>query len=107
MIEWNETFFNAIICRLGWISVVMNCITSVSYSIVVNDCIIGTFHKERGLRQGDPFSSYLISMFTEDLSPLLPKDHRNGLLYGLLLASLNEPRVTHLFLIAFCLLRQI
>ena len=39
-----------------WVSTVMTCVKSVSYSIVVNGNVRETFKPKRGLRQGDLLS---------------------------------------------------
>ena len=72
-VEW--AYLEAIMCRLGfqyrWISLMMMCVNSVSYSMLVNGEPKGRFFPTRGLRQGDPISPYLFLLCVEGLSAML------------------------------------
>ena len=60
-VEWN--FLEATMLKMGfnasWVALIMSCITSVSYSILVNGVPKGDIRPSRGIRQGDPLSLYL------------------------------------------------
>ncbi|OMO59710.1 reverse transcriptase [Corchorus capsularis] len=97
-VEWD--FLEAIMLRMGfdrrWVELIMRCVRSVSFSVVVNGDVTDNFKPEHGLRQGDPLSPYLFLMCTEGLSALLSKGQTDGLLSGVSV-SRTGPRVSHLF----------
>jgi hypothetical protein len=69
---FNETFTN-------WI---MQCVSTVSFSILINGGKTEYFRPSRGLRQGDPLSPYLFIMCQEVLSRLIDREISNGALNG-------------------------
>lgn len=81
-VEWH--FLQAIMGRLGfsdrWINLVLTCISSVSYSFLINGIPTGYLHPSRGLRQGDLLSPYLFLFCAECLSALVAKKEGEGLL---------------------------
>ncbi|XP_074300447.1 uncharacterized protein LOC141631711 [Silene latifolia] len=72
-VEWG--FVKEMLDALGFpsefISRVMECITTPSYSISLNGGVFGHFKGRRGLRQGDPLSPLLFTLCMEYLSRLL------------------------------------
>jgi len=75
-LEW--PFIRKCLEQLGfhskWISWIMECITTVSFSILVNDESSGLIQPTRGIRQGDPLSPYIFILCMEALSSALLKE---------------------------------
>ncbi|XP_056843438.1 uncharacterized protein LOC130495882 [Raphanus sativus] len=96
-IEWS--FLEAVLRRLGfhdrWISWIMVCVTSVSYSFLINGAPQGKVMPSRGIRQGDPLSPYLFILCTEVLSGLCSNAQVSGILPGVKVAR-NCPPINHL-----------
>ena len=88
-----------------WVNLIMQCITSVSYSVLINGAAYGNITPSRGLRQGDPLSSSLFLLCAEGLSAIIHKAAWNHSLNGISI-SRNCPNITHLFFaddsILFC-----
>ncbi len=86
-----------------WVNLIMECVRTVSFSILVNGSSHGYFTSSRGLRQGDPLSPYLFLFCAEGLHRLLSQAETSGQIQGLSLCR-NGPRLTHLFFADDCLL---
>jgi len=60
-LEWDFLF--ACLTQMGfhskWIGWVKECVTTVSYSMLINNSSHGFFTLSRGIRQGNPLSPYL------------------------------------------------
>lgn len=82
----------------SFISLIMKCLSTVHYSVVLNGEAQLSFTPERGLRQGDPLSPYLYVLVTEVLSFLIHTSKCNGELAGVSIAR-AAPHVTHLLFV--------
>ena len=73
--------------RLGftekWVYLVMNCITTPSFSIIINGVATSLIQPQRGLRQGCPFSPYLFILCAEVFSNLLMQAEKEKMIHGL------------------------
>jgi len=74
-VEW-QFLFHAL-HKLGfhskWIELLKACISTVSYSVIVNDNVCGFFSSTKGIRQGDPLYPYLFIICMEVLTRMLRK----------------------------------
>lgn len=64
------------------INLVMECISTASFSVLINGNPLGMFHSSRGLSQGDPFSPALFVIFIDLLSRLLLRAEAAGAIHG-------------------------
>lgn len=62
---------------------IMCCISTVSFSVIINGSASNFFHVERGLRQGCPLSPLLFLLVMEGLSGLILQERIVGWLLGL------------------------
>lgn len=96
-IEWG--FLERVFRRLGfheiWISWIMECVCSVSYSFLINGAAMGSVTPSRGIRQGDPLSPYLFILCTEVLSGLCKQEQERGNFAGMKVAR-GCPAISHL-----------
>ena len=71
----NWEFLYQTMGRMGfgsrWLSWIKWCISTASFSVLINESLTGFFPSSRGLRQGDPLSPYLFVIRMEDISCLI------------------------------------
>lgn len=82
-VAYTLRWFLHILASPPFIDWIMRCITSASFSVLVNGSASHLFHVERGLRQGCPLSLLLFLIIMEGLSRLTAFAKRDGRLYGL------------------------
>ncbi|KAM2051863.1 hypothetical protein ACFX1T_033240 [Malus domestica] len=66
----------------NWVNLVMNYVTTVDFSVLINGHLGGRFKPMRGLRQGDPLSPYLFLLVNEVLSLLVRYASNMGCVEG-------------------------
>lgn len=52
-----------------WTDTIMHCISSVSFSILMNGFPMGSFRSSRGIRRGDAISPHLFLLCAEKVYP--------------------------------------
>ena len=82
----------------GWIERVMSCVTTPSFSILVNGKPYGMIQPSRGICQGDPISPCLFLLCAEGLIALLKKDESEGRIKGVSICR-GVPKITNLMFI--------
>ncbi|KAL0014227.1 hypothetical protein SO802_001296 [Lithocarpus litseifolius] len=74
-VEWD--YLLQLVRKMGfcqkWIHLISQCISTVSYSVLVNGEPTKSFKPTRGIRQGDPLSPYLFLLCSEGLTQLINK----------------------------------
>lgn len=72
-LDWN--FIKHTLINIGFpmsfTKIIMNCLTTVSLSILINGYPIEYFQPSRGIRQGDPLSPYLFILYANVFSELI------------------------------------
>lgn len=76
---------------------IMACISSPTYSLLINGSASPFFHAERGLRQGCPLSPLLFLIVMECLRRLIYHEKQNGILSGLKIT--DQCFLTHLLFV--------
>ena len=78
-VEWG--FMEQVMKKLDfhekWVGLIMRCITTVSYFVLINGVAHGNIIPSRGPHQGDPLSSYLFLLCVDGFSSLINKAIRN------------------------------
>jgi hypothetical protein len=102
MIESSGAFWKKVMIKMGfdrrWVNLIMTCISTVRYAVIVNGNLVGDIRPTRGIRQGDPLSPYLFLLSAEVLSSQLLKAAEEGILTGAP-TSVRGPRLKSLI---FC-----
>jgi len=96
-IEWQfleEVMRKKSFCE-KWIMLIMKCVTSVSFSVMVNGSSYGHMNGTRGLRQGDPLSPTLFILCADVLSSLIQQAEQNNEIQPVRL-SIGGPSISHL-----------
>ena len=79
-----------------WVALVMEWITTISYSILINGEPSQVIQPSGGIRQGDLLSHYLFLLCTEGLHSLMCQASEFGQIWGVSICK-KGPRLTYLF----------
>ena len=79
-----------------WVALVMECITTISYSILINGEPSQVIQPSRSIHQGDLLSLYLFLLCTEGLHSLMCQAFEVGQIWVVSICK-KGPRLTHLF----------
>ncbi|PNX83667.1 ribonuclease H, partial [Trifolium pratense] len=104
-VDWG--FLRGMLVKMGfgakWIQWMMMCVSSVNYSVLMNFDRVGPITPERGLRQGDPLSPYLLILVAEGLSALIHQVVGRGDIHGVRICR-GAPAVSRLLFADDCFL---
>ncbi|XP_042515190.1 uncharacterized protein LOC122089498 [Macadamia integrifolia] len=104
-VEWE--FLEKVLLQYGfsshWVTMVMSCLRTVTYKLLINGAVRGTVIPTRGIRQGDPLSPALFILCSQALSSVISLSQRSGLLRGIRVRNRSVP-ITNLLFADDCLL---
>ena len=97
-VEWGfiKQVMEKMVFHKKWINLIMHCITTVSYSVLINGVAYGSIIPTKGLRQGDPISPYIFLLCVDGFSSLIIDAARNQRISGVSIRK-GSPKITHLF----------
>lgn len=99
-VKWD--FLENLMRRMGfserWIGLIMVCMRTMSYLVLVNGKPQGMIHPSRGLRQGNPLSQFLFLLCTEGLHGLIKQAAGRGDIIGFALCK-RGPKLIHLLFV--------
>lgn len=95
-VEWSflEKAMEAMGFSEEWRRLIMCCVSSVRYKVLINGSLFGQITPTRGLRQGDPLSPYLFVMCTEVLVQMLKRAEQMKKISGLRVARRAPPGIS-------------
>lgn len=70
--------------RAKWVKWIRWCISSARFLVLINGTLISFFQRFKGLKQGDPLSSFLFIMAMKAFSSILKTTMKGGFIQGFL-----------------------
>ncbi|KAM2748866.1 hypothetical protein EV2_027836 [Malus domestica] len=96
-VEWD--FLLVVMEKMGfdstWRTLILGCISTVNFAILLNGHPGQKFVPSRGLRQGDPLSPYLFLLVSEVLSFLIQKGYERQHINGIQMSS-SGPTISYI-----------
>ncbi|XP_026383554.1 uncharacterized protein LOC113279057 [Papaver somniferum] len=96
-LEWD--FLEKVLTKMGlphhWVKLTNQCVSTVSYSVLLNGIPTGFFKPKRSLRQGDPLCPYLYIICSQALSSQIDNLQKKGIVEGIKVCK-DAPEMTHL-----------
>lgn len=96
-LEWS--FIEAVITNMGFCEqftkLIMQCITTTHFAVLINGGPMGNITPNRGIRQGDPLSPFIFIICAEVLSRILMREEETGGIQGAKIAKNCTP-ITHM-----------
>lgn len=97
-VEWK--FLEDIMVKLGFpvvlVAIIMRCVSTTSFAVLVNGQLSRRFLPSRGLRQGGPLSHFLLIICAKGLSASLRDVEQRKAIHGVKVGRHVEP-ISHLF----------
>lgn len=97
-VEW--TLLRGIMIKFGfcvrWVNLLMECVTTVRYHILIEGDEVGPITPHRGIRRGDPLSPYMFILVAEGLTALIRNYEARGKFHGIAVPR-GAPKISHLF----------
>lgn len=90
-----EEIFVSFGFHVKWVNWILLCMSTVTFSALINDQPFGIIKPTQGIRQEDPLSPFLFVLCREMLTSMLNKVEHNGLINGLSFSS-QGPSIQHL-----------
>lgn len=81
-----------------WRKLIMSCVSTVSYSVLLNGRPGQVFKPSRGLRKGDSLSPYLFHIYAKGLSALLNSTKQEGHIKGLSVSK-RDMSINHILFV--------
>lgn len=78
-----------------WMQVILQCVKTVSYTLLLNGKVAGRISPHRGLRQGHPLSPYLLILCANAFSIAMVKVENEGFIQGIKRRG-GGPSISHL-----------
>ncbi|XP_030487638.2 uncharacterized protein LOC115704575 [Cannabis sativa] len=96
-VEWS--FIEAMMKKMGFhdhfVQLILQCVSTVQYTILNSGKEVGPITPHRGIRQGDPLSSYLFLICAEGFSSIIKRFESSRLLRGCRVAN-GAPVISHM-----------